>query len=268
VVEVAGVKLPAKMRPALDTMLEVEAELRRPGPKIDEELAEKVLTLASMGIPVTSIVELEGMPSYSQILAYRHRHPDFDMRLMRAQEMLAHRLIDETILIADQPPASGVPWQHTKLRIEARQFAASKLLPRVYGFDVEATPAAPATLNAAASAMSVEAQRKLAELLERKPSVVVEVTGEEISGGPLAGDGVEEAPPGEGGSGGAVEGFAGTFEGGGPEASGAGSSDALSVDLGEAGGGEAEGVGSGPHPDDGFWRTSRWLRVGRRRDTT
>jgi hypothetical protein len=62
---------------------------------------------------------------------------DFRIKYARARETQAEVLADELMEIADEDKIDALKLQHDKMKIETRQWIASKLLPKKYGNRME-----------------------------------------------------------------------------------------------------------------------------------
>lgn len=119
------------------------------GPTPDREAIQAAICEAlAEGASLRSISAREGMPANSTIFRWLADDEDFREQYARAREMQAERLFEEILEIADTPElgvktttkADGTVElveadmiEHRRLRVDARKWAASKLLPRKYG---------------------------------------------------------------------------------------------------------------------------------------
>lgn len=61
------------------------------------------------------------------------KYPEMGERYARARAEQAHVIADQALMIADEPAFTMEAVQRNRLRVDTRKWAASKLLPRVYG---------------------------------------------------------------------------------------------------------------------------------------
>lgn len=118
--------------------------------KYSKSLAEKICKYLARGMPLTKVVRLEGMPSYSRVLRWRcPTDPayiqEFSDMYDRARQDRADALVDEMLEIADNTENDTIvdkdgnerpntEWiQRARLRVDTRKFIASKMKPKVYG---------------------------------------------------------------------------------------------------------------------------------------
>jgi hypothetical protein len=91
-------------------------------------MADKIIEHISEGKSLASATQY-GMPPASTVFRWMEDNEDFRKRYARAREEQAELLVSEIIEIADteEDPAKA------RNRIDARKWAAMKLLPKVYG---------------------------------------------------------------------------------------------------------------------------------------
>ena len=95
------------------------------------ELSDDVLTRLADGISLAEICRAPDMPSRTSVWEWIRDDVDgFAGRYAHARETQAHALVDDLMRIADD--ATEDP-QRSRLRLDARKWAASKILPKVYG---------------------------------------------------------------------------------------------------------------------------------------
>jgi len=108
------------------------------------ELADRICLLLARGKSLRKICASKDMPDISTVLDWTMRHEEFFKQYARAREIQAELYADEIIEIADD--ASGdcqvtngkAVFQHenvqrSRLRVDARKWILSKLLPKKYG---------------------------------------------------------------------------------------------------------------------------------------
>jgi hypothetical protein len=144
-------KAPVK-KPGKKAAKQSATEKRKPGrPSIrSAELADKICMLLCEGLSLRSICLGEGMPDKVTVLRWLADDETFRTQYTRAREVQADVLAQEIIDIADDGTndwiekfsEDGKPIgyvfnveaaQRSKLRVDARKWVASKLLPKKYG---------------------------------------------------------------------------------------------------------------------------------------
>jgi hypothetical protein len=117
-------------------------------PKLYEpsEVWPVILEAIANGQSLSSILRLEGFPSYSWAKDQLRNNVDLRRLYDQAVEDRGDRLAEELIDLADQqmPPGLDGPaasaWvQQLRLKVDVRKWAASKLRPRVYGERLDVT---------------------------------------------------------------------------------------------------------------------------------
>jgi hypothetical protein len=115
-----------------------EKKQRRGRPtKKTPELLERFCALVANGSPAITACRRLGI-GYTALCQWRREDPEFATAYARAREDRAELLADEIIALADAAQgldSAGV--QACRLRVDARKWAAAKLLPRVYGDRIE-----------------------------------------------------------------------------------------------------------------------------------
>jgi hypothetical protein len=117
------------------------------------ELARSILKRLADGESLRSICRAEEMPDRSTVYDWVLDDVDgFSRQYARVREMQAHALADDQVDIADNGSndwmerndpdnpgwlANGEHIQRSRLRFDARRWAASKILPKVYGDRVD-----------------------------------------------------------------------------------------------------------------------------------
>lgn len=106
---------------------------RKPGrpSSYTEELGATICARIAAGESLRGICREPGMPDAGTVLDWCVRHPEFRQRYARAREEQAEHYSSEIIAIADA--ATPEDEKVARLKIDARKWIASKLLPRVYG---------------------------------------------------------------------------------------------------------------------------------------
>ena len=95
------------------------------------ETVDEICRLLRKGKSLSKIAKEPNMPSRAKILEWLGKHEDFRDRYVKAKQLAAEAAADEVIDIADEGRAEEAP--KTSLRIKARQWTASRLLPQRWG---------------------------------------------------------------------------------------------------------------------------------------
>jgi len=110
-----------------------------------EELAEEICDRLSKGESMHKLCDEEDMPKEWRVYDWLKEFPDFLKKYAHAREIQAERLAQEIIEIADSSDKDIIigedgkirtDWenvQRSRLRVDARKWVASKLLPKKYG---------------------------------------------------------------------------------------------------------------------------------------
>lgn len=140
-----------------------------------DELASEICRRLAEGESLRGICRGEGMPSHSTVVIWALEDVHgFGNRYARAREVQAHVLVDELVEIADKPMVgekvtikadgsrevvTGDTVDRARLRYDARKWAASKILPKIYGDRtvIAGDPAAPLVVE--------DNRRPIAELI-------------------------------------------------------------------------------------------------------
>ena len=113
------------------------------------EWAERFCELLAQGQSVRQICSQPGQPDKSQVYRWLDENADFRDQYARAREEQADKLFREIIEIADDASGDYVTSsdgqtivdheniQRSRLRVDARKWAAARLAPRKYGDRVE-----------------------------------------------------------------------------------------------------------------------------------
>lgn len=108
------------------------ADIGRPT-KYSEDLVSKILTRISEGESVRTICTDPAMPAMSQIFNWLAANKSFQEQYARAKQESADAMAEDMLEIADSTYASRDEVAKAKLRVETRQWIASKLKPKKYG---------------------------------------------------------------------------------------------------------------------------------------
>lgn len=104
-------------------------------PIADAEAVNRICERLIAGQSMKQATAPEDVPSDTEVYLEMARNEEFRAVIARAREAQQHAVIDSTIDLADEADADN--HQAIKLRIWARQWRASKLLPKVYGDKVQ-----------------------------------------------------------------------------------------------------------------------------------
>jgi hypothetical protein len=117
-------------------------------PNAKENVWPAILDAIANGQSLSSILRIEGMPSYSWAKLQLRSDPDLRKQYDQALEDRGDRLAEELIELAftklpdDLDGRAQSAWvQHLRVKIDVLKWTASKLRPRVYGerIDVSVT---------------------------------------------------------------------------------------------------------------------------------
>lgn len=124
-----------------------EAKIGRPS-SFTQEMADAICERIADGESLRSICGGDDMPAKATVFRWLAAHESFRDQYARAKEAQAEALADEIVDIADDGQndwmernaednagwvANGEALQRSRLRVDARKWVASKLLPKKYG---------------------------------------------------------------------------------------------------------------------------------------
>lgn len=115
-----------------------------------QALCDTICGRLAIGESLRSICRDEAMPGMSTLMVWLARNAEFREQYAQARELQAEYLVDEIIEIADDGTndymvakdaeeeitgwrANGEHLQRSRLRVDARKWAASKMAPKKYG---------------------------------------------------------------------------------------------------------------------------------------
>lgn len=113
------------------------------------ELALEICDLIASGRSLRSISTDEGMPSQTSVFLWLSKYPDFAKQYARARETQADAMLEEIMQIADDgvndtytddegnPRTDQDVIARSRLRVDARKWAMSKMAPKKYGDKLE-----------------------------------------------------------------------------------------------------------------------------------
>lgn len=93
------------------------------------EIGQTICRRIADGESLRAICRDEAAPGKSTVFDWLAADPDFAALYAKARELQADSYVDEIVSIADDEPDP----QRAKVRVSTRQWAASKLRPKVYG---------------------------------------------------------------------------------------------------------------------------------------
>lgn len=119
-----------------------------------DELAARLLGGIAEGKSLRALLKAPGMPSMPTFFAWLRADRDFAVLYARAREAQAEGYADEITALADEAQgldAAGV--NAMRLRVDARKWIASKLLPRKYGDNINIEHSGALSVAAASAAL-------------------------------------------------------------------------------------------------------------------
>lgn len=142
----------------------MEAETPKAAVPYSEEVVSIICDRLAEGESLRAICSSEGMPSTTSVKRWLREKEDFRAQYAQARESQAEHYLDEIIEIADDSsqdteygesgPKANNEWiNRSKLRVDTRKWAMSKLAPKKYGdkldvtSDNKALPAGPAVFQ-------------------------------------------------------------------------------------------------------------------------
>lgn len=97
-----------------------------------EELAAYMCAEIAGGMSVKKLCDREDMPNRSSFFLWLQKHETFSNNYARALEARAHLHAEEIVAIADGEKDDAAV-DRDRLRVDARKWTASRLLPKKYG---------------------------------------------------------------------------------------------------------------------------------------
>ena len=105
------------------------------------DVADEILLRIAEGESLLSVCRSPGMPPHSTVCGWVvDDREGFADRYARARRLCAERWSAEVLALADESPAvspdgrvDSAAVQHQRLRVDARKWLLSKIVPRVYG---------------------------------------------------------------------------------------------------------------------------------------
>jgi len=107
----------------------VERPVGRPS-KYSQELADRICSELAEGISLRAICKPDDMPHKATVFRWLRTHDEFRDQYAKAKEESADALLEDMLYIADDGTEDV---QRSRLRVDVRKWAASKLKPKKYG---------------------------------------------------------------------------------------------------------------------------------------
>lgn len=98
-----------------------------------EELAVEIANRISEGASLHRIAQDEAMPAARTIIRWCSDNPEFERLMAHARLSKADWYFEEAIAISDEEVSDGPAASRQRTRVQARQYAASRLNPARYG---------------------------------------------------------------------------------------------------------------------------------------
>lgn len=137
------------------------------------ELAEEICEHVANGGFVSQL-QKKGLPSHTTISRWLNENEEFSAMFARAREQRAETFADQIVEIADTEEDAA----KARVRVDARKFVASKLLPRTYGDKQEVTVNQTVSLAHAEALIMLANKAKEAKQLE---SPIIDITPTDLS---------------------------------------------------------------------------------------
>jgi hypothetical protein len=109
-------------------------------------LADRICEQLALGRSLRDICREDAIPHIATVMSWLNKRPEFHEQYARARELQAEYLFDEIVEIADDATNDymqdkgndgylliGEAINRSRLRIDARKWAASKMAPKKYG---------------------------------------------------------------------------------------------------------------------------------------
>lgn len=118
--------------------------------KFTQDLADRICEMLAEGMSMRSVCREDDMPCMSTVFKWLREKPEFSQQYARAKEESADALFEDLLDIADDgtndwmertnAEGENVGWQvngealqRSRLRVDVRKWALSKLKPKKYG---------------------------------------------------------------------------------------------------------------------------------------
>lgn len=140
----------------------MEAQNKTGRPTIyTEELAAKICSELSQGIPLRTVCKADDMPGTTTVFVWLGNNEGFREQYARAKAESADAMAEDMLGIADEietkivgdDRSDSARVQAQRIRVETRKWLASKLQPKKYGDKLEVVPSAGENLSPEAAAI-------------------------------------------------------------------------------------------------------------------
>ena len=105
---------------------------KRPSKKTSE-IVDEIMNGIADGTPLREICRREGMPNWRTVNDWLEADEEMAARFARAREIGFDAIAEDILSNVDNVKAISEHIQRSKLRVDARKWAASKLKPGTYG---------------------------------------------------------------------------------------------------------------------------------------
>ena len=157
-----------------------DGEKKRPT-ALESALADEICDRIARGRGLISICNDPGMPTYSTVRKWLNEHDFFARDYARARVDQADTYADELVAIADTEPDPN----RARVRVQTRQWVASRLKPQVYGDRLDLN--VQGSLDLRAVLAGAEARRRRPACDQHEPGHVLDVAPAPLPAAP-AGD--------------------------------------------------------------------------------
>lgn len=112
-----------------------------PGIAVDfaEGVIEQLLDRIAEGQPLSQICADSRMPGTSTVYRWLDEDEDFAGRFRARRAIGIHKMAEDCLFIADEPPEDAVQVADKRVRIDTRLRLAGKWLPSLYGDKLDVT---------------------------------------------------------------------------------------------------------------------------------
>lgn len=148
-----------------------------------QELADRICEELSMGNSLRTVCKADDFPEIRSVFRWLRKYPEFSQQYARAKEESADALLEETMDISDDGTndwiesndpdnpgyrINGEAIQRSRLRVDVRKWAMSKLKPKKYGDRVETVHSGGIALN---DLSDDQVRSQLAAMLAKSESI-------------------------------------------------------------------------------------------------
>ena len=143
---------------------------KKPPTAFDPALADEICDRIARGRGLISICNDPGMPTYSTVRKWLNEHDFFARDYARARVDQADTYADEIVAIADTEPDPN----RARVRVQTRQWVASRLKPQVYGDRIDVSVQGSLDLRAVLAGAEARRRRPACDQHEAGPVLDVE----------------------------------------------------------------------------------------------